>query len=476
MRNRRIIVPGIALLLSHFAIPAMAQQTQQTQQTPQRYEFSVKQAVDFAMKNSAQVKNALIDISVQEQTNRELTGAAYPQISGNIDMTYFPKVPVQSFPNFIAQGTYAVLQEEGVKNGSGSPIVSPTDFGIIQAQFGTKYTGSAGISLNQLLFDGQVFVGLQARSTAIDLARSIAEVTQEQIKANVYKIYYQMLVGRRLIQTVDANIDRVEKLLNDTREIFKQGLAEKLDVDRLEVTITNLRTDKVKVINQLDAGLLGLKFLMGMPLKDELILTDSISDDNLKRDILDTTFAYTDRKEYQQIGFAEKLREYNVKRYKLSKIPTLSLNGTYSKNAQRNRFNFFDWDNPWYTTALVGVRVNVPIFQGFSQNSRIKRAEYELEQTKNLRSNLELQIDNEVETSRINLRSALLTVDFQRKNMTLAESVYNTSVKKYEQGLGSNLEITTANTELRTAQSNYYQSLYDAIIAKIDYFKATGKL
>ena len=467
MRNRRIIVPGLALLLSIFAIPAMAQQ---------RYEFSVRQAVDFAMRNSVQVKNALIDISVQEQTNRELTGAAYPQINGNLGATYFPKVPVQSFPNFIAQGTYAVLEEEGVKNASGQPIVSPSDFGIIQAQFGTKYTGTAGVSLSQLLFDGQVFVGLQARGTAMDMARARAGVTQEQIKSNVYKIYYQILVGRRLTQTVDANIDRVSKLLSDTREIFKQGFAEKLDVDRLEVTLTNLRTDKVKVTNQLDAGLLGLKFLMGMPLKDDLILTDSISDENLKRDILDTTYAYSDRKEYQQLTFVEKLGEYNVKRYKLTRVPTVALMGTYSKNAQRNRFDFFDWNNPWYTTALVGININVPIFDGFARASRIKKADYELQQTRNLRENLELQIDNEVETSRINLKNALLTVDLQRQNMTLAESVYNTSVKKYEQGLGSNLEITTANTELRTAQANYYQSLYDAIIAKIDYFKAAGKL
>jgi len=467
MRNRRIIVPGLALLLSIFAIPAMAQQ---------RYEFSVRQAVDFAMRNSVQVKNALIDISVQEQTNRELTGAAYPQINGNIGATYFPKVPVQSFPNFIAQGTYAVLEEEGVKNASGQPIVSPADFGIIQAQFGTKYTGTAGINLSQLLFDGQVFVGLQARGTAMDMARATAGVTQEQIKANVYKIYYQLLVGRRLTQTIDANVDRVSKLLSDTREIFKQGFAEKLDVDRLEVTLTNLRTDKVKVTNQLDAGLLGLKFLMGMPLKDDLILTDSISDENLKRDILDTTYSYSDRKEYQQITFVEKLGEYNVKRYKLTRVPTVALMGTYSKNAQRNRFDFFDWNNPWYTTALVGININVPIFDGFARASRIKKADYELQQTRNMRENLELQIDNEVETSRINLKNALLTVDLQRQNMTLAESVYNTSVKKYEQGLGSNLEITTANTELRTAQANYYQSLYDAIIAKIDYFKATGKL
>src|SRR5215211_233192 len=115
--------------------------------------FSVKQAVDYALKNSAQVKNALLDIQIQRQTNKEITASAYPQLTGNVNANYNPNVAVQTFPNFIGAATYGVLEHEGVKNGNGNPIVSPADFGLIQAQFGSKYTAGAGIDLNQLLFD-----------------------------------------------------------------------------------------------------------------------------------------------------------------------------------------------------------------------------------------------------------------------------------------------------------------------------------
>ncbi|HEY0678138.1 MAG TPA: TolC family protein, partial [Chitinophagaceae bacterium] len=371
---------------------------------------------------------------------------------------------------------YGVLEEEGVKDGSGSPIVSPNDFGFIQAQFGTKFTSSAGLSLSQLLFDGQVFIGLQARKASMEFARRSAEVTQEQIKANVYKIYYQVVVGRQQISSLDANITRAEKLLSDTREIFKNGFAEKLDVNKAEVTLTNLRTERLRVDNQIQAGLLGLKLLMGMPARDELVLTDSLSEDELKDNIVENSYAYGDRKEFQQIELAKQLQEFNVRRYRLSKLPTVALFGNYSKNAQRNKFNFFNFNEEWFTTALVGVKVSVPIFEGFAKEARIKRAQLELQQTENNMENLRLVIDNEVEQSRLSMRNAIASMDYQKKNMELAEQVYEQTKKKYEQGLGSNLEITNAQTELRVAQNNYFSSLYDAIIAKIDYLRATGKL
>src|SRR4029078_862241 len=249
--------------------------------------FSVKQAVDYALKNSAQVKNALLDIQIQRQTNKEITAAAFPQITGNVNANYNPAVAVQTFPNFIGAATYGVLQQEGVKNGNGDPIVSPADFGLIQAQFGSKYTAGAGIDLNQLLFDGQVFVGLLARKTSIQYATSAAEVTNEQIKTNIYKIYYQLVVGRKQIESIDANITRFEKLLNDTREIYKNGFAEKLDVDKVEVQLNNLRTEKLKAENQIESGNEALKFLIGMPQKDQLVLSDTLSDEELRSNILD---------------------------------------------------------------------------------------------------------------------------------------------------------------------------------------------
>ena len=436
--------------------------------------FTVNQAVDYAIKNSAQVKNALLDIEIQRQANKEITAAAFPQVNGNTHVSHFPNIAVQTFPNFIAAGTYGVLLKEGIKDGNGNPIQMPADFGIIEAQFGSKYIAGAGIDLNQLLFDGQVFVGLQARKTSIEFSTKTAEVTQEMIKANVYKIYYQLVVGRKQIESIDANISRFEKLLHDTREIYKNGFAEKLDVDKVEVQLNNLRTEKYRAENQIEAGITGLKFLMSMPQKERLVLTDTLSEEELKMNILDETYNYTDRKEYQQLTLLEKLNGYNIKRYRLSKLPTVALSGNYNKTAQRQKFDFLQ--GTYFTSSFIGLRINVPIFDGGAKNARIERAKLELQKTSNNIEQLKLSIDNDVEQARLKMRNALATMESQKRNIQLAEQVYATTKLKYEQGLGSNQEIYNAQTELRVAQNNYYSSLYDAITAKIDYLKAAGKL
>lgn len=440
------------------------------------YAMTVKDAVEYATKNSFQVKNALIGIDLQRQQNREITAAAYPQLNGTANTSYYPNVAVQSFPNFIAAAAYGVLVQEGVKTGSGDPIVAPADFGFVQAQFGTKYTASAGFDLSQLLFDGQVFVGLQARRTAMQFAAKTADVTKEQIKANVYKIYYQLLAGKQQIGTIDANISRFEKLLDDTKEIFKNGFAEKLDVSKAEVSLTNLRTEKLKIDNRLQTAYLGLKMLMGMPLRTQLVLIDTLPENIFSEEILDTKFNYSERVEHEQLELNKKLNEYNIRRYKLSYLPSVSLSSSYYQLAQRNEFNFFKSGQPWFPSSSIALRINVPIFDGFAKAARVQTAKLQLQQTNNNLQNLELSIDREISETRINLRSAVATMEYQKKNMTLAEEVYNQTKLKYEQGLGSNLEITNSQAELTTAQNNYYAALYDAIVARVDFLRATGKL
>lgn len=419
--------------------------------------FSAKQAVDYARKNATVVKNALIDIKIQQQTNREVTSAALPQINASGTLQDYLTIPTQLLPAEITGGPAGTF---------------------IPVQFGTKYNATGGIDVQQLLFDGQVFVGLQARRTVLEFATKQAEVTEEVVKANVYKLYYQLVVGRQQITSIDANIDRFEKLLNDTREIYKQGFAERLDVDKVQVQLNNLRTEKVKMENQLKVGNAGLKYLMNMPQKDSLVLTDSLTEEELKSDVLDGQYNYNDRKEYQLLTLGLKLNEYNVRRYKLSRIPTLSAFGSYQKNAQRTKFDFFKGGEgrEWFTTSLIGLRLNVPIFDGFARRSKIQSAKLEVEKTKNNLVQQQESIDNEVTVSKLNMTSALQTIDNQKQNVSLAEKVYNTTKLKYEQGLGDNQEIYTAQTELKVAQNNYYSALYDAIVAKIDFLKATGKL
>jgi outer membrane protein len=442
----------------------------------QKNEFSVKQAVDYGIKNSIAVKNALVDIKIQQQTNREITAAAYPQLSGGLSGNHYFNVPIQPIPDFIKPQIYGILTANDVRNGgTGAAITSPNNFPDLPFSVVQPWSAGASIDAQQLLFDGQVFIGLKARSAAMDLATKTSEVTAEQIKANIYKIYYQLVVGKKQVTSLDANIERFEKLLHDTKEIFNQGFAEKLDVDKVQVQLNNLRTEKIKIDNQLEVGNAGLKFLMNMPQKDVLILTDSLDETSLKDNILEENYDYKDRKEIQLLTTVSKLNEYNIKRYKLSKIPTVAAFGSYQKNAQRTQFDFFK-KGDWFTTSLVGLKISVPIFDGNARNARILKARYDLEKNNNTLEQTKQSIDYDVNSSRIKMKSALLTIDNQKQNVALAEKVYNTTKKKYEQGLGSNQEIYNAQTELKVAQTNYYSALYDAITAKIDYLKAAGKL
>ncbi len=443
---------------------------------PVKHEFSVQQAIDYAKKNNVNVKNALLDVQYQEQVNKEITSRAYPGINASLSTTYNPNVATQVIPNFISPATYQVLIDQGVKDGSGNPIQMPADFGYIAAQFGSKYSASAGIALSQLLFDGQVFVGLQARNATMRFARKNVEVTEEMIKTNIYKIYYQLVVSKTQVELLDANIERLEKLQHDTKIIFENGFAEKLDVDKLSVALTNLRTEKGKVLNSISNGYYGLKVLLGMPLKDELVLTDKLTDEQIKDGILEASvYNYEDRKDFQYASIGKELNEYNIKRYKLSQIPTISLSGQYAKNAQRNKWNFLG-KGDWFTISSVNLNMSIPIFNGFYTKSKIQQTRIDLRKTENQIEALKLSIDNEVETAKNNYRSAISTMDYQKKNMELAEQVYQQTKKKYEVGTGSQTEINAAQVELKTAQTSYVTALYDAVIARIDFLKATGKL
>ena len=439
--------------------------------------FSLQQAVEYAKKNSVQVKNALLDILIQKQTNRDITSIALPQINGSMSVTRNLDIPVQVIPDFISPATYQVLINEGVKNGNGQTVSFPAGgFGNLPFQFGTPWNANAGVSLSQLVFDGQVFIALKARNGTITLQERIAALTEENIKANVYKVYYQLVTGKIQIELLDANISRLEKLKHDVQIMYDNGFTERVDIDKLSVQIVNLQTEKLKANNMISNGYSGLKVLMGMPIKDSLILTDKLDDNEIKSGVLEAAqFKYNDRNDYQISEVTNVLNGLNVRRYKLSQIPTFALVGGYSKQAQRYKFNFFG-KGEWFSSSYVGLQMKVPIFNGFSLNAKIKKAKLELQKTQNQAEALKITIDREVETAKNNFIVAIAGMDYQKKNMALAEKVYDQTKKKYEIGTGSSSEINASQVDLKTAQTNYISTLYDAIIAKVDFLKATGKL
>ena len=423
--------------------------------TKATHAFSLEQCVEYAQKNNVQVRNALLAIEVQKQTNREIAAAALPTINSNLSGVNYTQIPVSLLPGQIFGG-------------------APGTF--IPVQFGTKYNANYGANIQQLLFDGQVFIALQARAASLDMQRKSAALTQEAIKGNIYKIYYQLSASKTQLNILDANINRIRALSRDAEIMYKNGFAEKLDVDKISVQLNNLETEKLKANNSVAIGYMGLKMLMGMPVKDSLVLTDVINENSLTNDVLtENDIQYNVRKDYQYLSTIKKMNEYNIKRYQLSNLPTISMSGSYSKNAQRSKFDFFQGGN-WFTTSLVSLNVSLPIFNGFATDARIKRTKIELKQTENQLEGLKNNIDNEINQAKLNYMSSVATVQFQKKNMELAEKVYQQTKKKYEAGTGSNTEISAAQTDLVSAQNNFMNALYAALIAKVDLLKASGKL
>ena len=439
--------------------------------------FTVQQAADYAKKNSVQVKNALLDVLIQKQTNRDITSIALPQINGNMSLTRNIDIPVQVVPDFISPATYKVLVDEGVKDRNGQPVDYPAGgFGNLPFQFGTPWNANAGVTLTQVVFDGQVFIALKARNATISFQERIAGLTEENIKANVYKVYYQLITGKIQIELLDSNISRLEKLKHDVQIMYDNGFTERVDIDKLVVQIANLQTEKLRANNMIKNGYSGLKVLMGMPIRDSLILTDTLNDNQVKEGVLEASqYKYADRKDYQISELTNKLNGLNVRRYKLSQLPSLVLVGGYSKQAQRYDFDFFG-KGDWFTSSYVGLQMKVPIFNGFALKSRVQKAKLELQKTQNQTEALKITIDGDVDNAKNNFITAIASMDYQKKNMALAEKVYGQTKKKYEIGTGSATEINTAQLDLKTAQTNYISALYDAIIAKIDFLKATGKL
>ena len=452
-RKKWIWITGMALL--PFAVIAQKTTVGRRDSATTIHEFTAQQAVEYGKKNNVQVKNALLDVRIQEQTNREVTGSALPQLSGSGSMTYNAKLPVSLVPAEFFGGPAGTFEK---------------------IAFGLKWNSTVGLSISQILFDGQVFIGLKARNTLIDFQQKNVEVTEETIKANIYKIYYQLVVSKTQIELLDANMDLLNKLQHDTKAMYDNGFAERLDMDKLAVQLANLQTEKTNALNQIANGYLGLKVLMGMPVTDSLVLTDSLNDDEVKAGVLEASnFDYSQRKEYQYAELGVKLGEFDVRRYKLSKIPTLKLDGYYNKNAQRDKFDLFG-KGDWFNISAFTLNMNIPIFNGFATNARIAKAKYSLQQSVNQQEALRNNIDNEIQTSTNNFKSAITSLDYQKKNMKLAEDVYQQTKKKFEAGTGSQTEINQAQTDMKTAQTNYINSLYNAIIARVDFLKATGKL
>jgi len=443
----------------------------------QVYEITAKDAVDIAFKNVNDLKNAKLDYKIAEARNKEITGLALPQVSGSLQGNHYLSLPIIQFPDATESFIYQVLKDNDVRDGSGNAINKTVDPTVRNVSFFTPWNVNAGLAVNQLLFEPQVFVGLQARKELLVNSGLQLKVAEDKIRETVYKSYYAVLISQKQMGFVQESIKRLEKLASDQNEMFKNGFVERLDIDKTTVTLNNTKTAETQLRNAVIIGLAVLKMNLGLPQSDSLKLKDTLTTDYIKENILDDSFKYEDRNEVKLLNSTVKLQGFDVRRYKLSYYPTVAAFYNFQKTGQRRNDengNSTPWF--WYNTNLIGLSVNIPIFDGFQKKYKIQQSKFTLEKVQNTLDQTIKGIDLERTIAKNTLTNAILTMDAQEKNMQLAERVYTTVKKKYEQGVGSSFEILQADTDFQQAQSNYFRALYDAIIAKISYQRALGKL
>jgi outer membrane protein len=447
--------PIVLLFCSMMAMltPVYAQETA----TNSQQAFSAKEAVDYAMQNQNRVAKARLDQLKQLAINKEVSGLALPQISANGQ--------VQDNP---------IIQKQLLDASNFDPSLPKGT--LVPFAFGLRYNAVGNVNLSQVLFDPSVFVALQARRTLEQLANLNVKMSETEVKSEVYKAYYNVLAADKAIAMLSENLIRLDKTLQETKAIYEAGLAEKLDVDRLSVQINNMRTQHTSLQNMREVGVAALKYQMGLDIQAPITLTDTLSTQELKAVLEDgTNFQLEDRVEYQLATKQMEANSYNLKRYQLQGLPSLSLFSQAGVSRASNEFDYFK-ARLWYGYVSYGLNLSIPIFSGNQRRRKVDQAWIEVEKAridmKMARDGISLEQTNSTTT----LRNAIRNLESQEGNMKLAAEVLRISNIKYNEGVGSSIEVISAESELLNSQNNYFNALFEAMIARIDYLKAYGKL
>lgn len=419
-------------------------------------EFSLEQAVSFALKNHPEVLNGLVGKKDAELQIQEIKQTGLPQVNGNFSYSANLIVPTVVLP----ANTFNPMAPEGE---------------IVKARFGVPWGGQAGIGVNQLIFDATWLVGLRAADTYRLLADQNLEQSKTTISENVQKAYYSVLVAQERSKLLELNMARLDSVLNTTSALFNQGFAEKIDLDRLSVQRNNLETEHQKVLNLIELSKDLLKFQMAYDQTKEIKLTDRLEDVVIE-DIKAIMYAQVDpqnRIEYQLLDTQRRLTGLNMERFQKTAIPSVFFSGNIGASHGNPEFNPFE---RWFGTSAVTIGVNIPIYDSGLRKTRVERERLNQVKIDNGMSLLKASFDLQNEQAMTNLQNGIKTLDIQERNLELAKEIVRVSQIKYKEGVGSNLEIINAENDLKQAQTNYLAALYDLLVAKVDLDKAQGNL
>jgi outer membrane protein len=459
-------------------------------QTPTSGKFTLEQSINYALENSITLKNSALDERIAQGRVKETRGIGLPQVDASVSVLHNPKLP-----KFFGTNVSSAVDPDGFSLIRDVPGAEHGDVVAGRNFFQLPSSGDAKVTISQILFNSSYLVGLQAANAYRDLAVKGSDQSREQVVQNVSKAFYSCLINKDRIGIFESNITRVDSLLRTTTALFENGFAESIDVDRIKVTLNNLKVEQSKFLRLQEISYQLLKFQMNYPMDAEIEIEGDLSAIKIDANVLNEyslNWDYNARTDYRLLEANRKLQSLNLKNKYAEGLPSLAAFANLGYSTQspnisgifKTNTNIPDnsdvvggaGPDKWYSYTNFGVSLSVPLFSGLQRNYRIQQAKLELQKTDNNLRNLKAGVDLEIKQVAAAYLSAVETADAQKQNAELAANIARVTKIKFEQGVGSNLEVVEAESALREAQINYYAALYDAIVAKIDLDKAYGKL
>lgn len=448
-------------------------------------QFTLEQCMEYAHEHAFDIQNSRLDEASAQAKVKETVGIGLPQVTGSVSAQKSPTLQrffgTSPAPGVDSTGFGLTPRDADRIGASEGDVYAAQNFFQLQA------AGDANISINQLIFNGSYIVGLQASQAYKDLATKQRLYVEGERKAAVAKAYFNVLINKDRLELYASNLERLKEVYDNTVALNKNGFAESIEVDRLKVALNNAQSEIANLEALSDLSLSLLKFQMNFPQNEDLELLGSINDVK-ERAIASyaTEIEFSERRDYEVLIANKHLQELNIKNKYAEALPYISAFATFGQSTQSATFtglfktesgfsdNGYIGPDKWYGYSTVGLRLGWNIFTGLQRTYQIQQEKIELQKIENNIDAMQAQIQIEVQDSESSLSNSLRRLAVQEENLKLAERIFDISQKKYEEGVGSNLEVVDANNSLKEAQTNYYNTLFEAIIARIDLSRALG--
>ncbi|HEX3007569.1 MAG TPA: TolC family protein [Bacteroidales bacterium] len=415
-------------------------------------QLSLKQSCQWGVEKNVNVLNAGLEKLKSQYQLKEAQSKLYPQVEGYSNFNYYYAIPKMILPGEIFGQT-----------------------GMIPVEIGTKYDWSSGFKATQILYNQSYFTSLKLSKRLSEMGDLNIQQKKEEIVYQVSQVYYLCQATKKQIDQLNINMQNNERLIAIAKLQNENGVIRKIDYSRVTVNKSNLQTqiDNLEQLLQQQLGL--LKYLVGIDMGTKIELSDSLSFTSAVSHERQPNFG--ERTELKllenQIDIASLTRKYNRQQY----LPTLSGFGQYYYQGQRNEFDFFEGGNDkFFKTGVVGLSVNVPIFDGFEKHNKIRQSDIELQQLKNTQKNTSDFFLKEYSDATRQYQNSLNALTRQEENIRLAEDTYNISIQGYRQQTVSLSDLLMSENSLTEARLSYYNALLQLKNSELEVKKAKGDL